>query len=71
VLIDGETGFIVPRGGALALKARVELISDRDRRERMGRQARLRCRRDFDIDARVRRYEALFSELVSAAAPTA
>lgn len=67
VLLDGVTGFIVPRGNLTGLAERVErLIRDRALREHMGRQALVRCRRDFEIEASVRQYETLFAELVGA-----
>lgn len=67
VLDDGRTGYVVPRGNPAALSAQVaRLVRYPALRERMGLAAMMRCRRDFDIAFSVRKYEALFSELVSA-----
>jgi glycosyltransferase involved in cell wall biosynthesis len=66
VLLDGVTGFVVPSGDARALLEKLALlIRNRALRERMGAEALQRCRRGFDIEASVRKYEALFTDLVS------
>ncbi len=65
VLVDGVTGWVVAPGDRAALTAKVAaLAGDRGLRERMGREAMARCRRDFNIDTSVRAYEGLFAELV-------
>lgn len=68
VLVDGVTGFVVTPGDAATFQQRVrQLIRDSHLRQTMGQEALTRCRRDFDIEASVRKYEALFSELVATA----
>jgi glycosyltransferase involved in cell wall biosynthesis len=61
VLLEGETGFIVPPGDAAALAGRiVELLQDAERRARMGAAARQRAEQSFDERDMFRRYEDLF-----------
>lgn len=61
---DGVTGLLVDRGdpGALA-RAIAELLRDPERRAQMGRTARDRRRREFDIDVTVERIEQLYEHL--------
>lgn len=68
VLIDGVTGFVVSPGDTEMFKQRVlHLMRHPELRSEMGDQARRRCRRDFDIEASVKRYEDLFHTLVDGA----
>jgi len=68
VLTDGETGFVVPPADLEVFGARVlRLARDPELRGRMGGEALLRCRRDFDIRRSVARHEALFQGLMAAA----
>lgn len=61
VIVEGETGFVVPAGDEVALAARiVELVRDTARRERMGEAARQRAEQLFDEREMIRRYEDLF-----------
>lgn len=63
VIVEGETGFIVPPGDAGKLAARiVGLLRDAPLRERMGAAARRRAERHFDERDMIRRYEELFAE---------
>jgi glycosyltransferase involved in cell wall biosynthesis len=65
VLNDEETGFVAPPGNAEAFGERVlRLARDPGLRRRMGGEALIRCRRDFDIRRSVERHEALFLELL-------
>jgi glycosyltransferase involved in cell wall biosynthesis len=69
VLVEGETGFIVPVGDEAALAGRiVELLRDGARRERMGAAARQRAERYFDERDMIRRYEDLFIATAATAA---
>jgi glycosyltransferase involved in cell wall biosynthesis len=65
LIVDGETGFLVPTGdvGALAL-AMDRLIADADLRLRMGQAARLRAD-VFTADAVIPRIEALYASVVA------
>ena len=64
---DGEQALLTPPrdAGALA-EAVTRLLSDRAFRERLGRNARDRQRRDFDIRSTVRAVEDLYEELFAA-----
>ncbi len=63
VVVDGETGFLVPRGDKAALARRTRLLlDDADRRRQMGESARRRAREHFGVEAMVRRYMELYSE---------
>ncbi|MBX3393821.1 MAG: glycosyltransferase family 4 protein [Phycisphaerae bacterium] len=55
-VIDGETGFVVPRDDASACADAIcKLISDRDRYRRFSTAAADRARRDFDLKNAMRR----------------
>jgi len=63
VVSQGETGYVVAAGDAAALAERiVQLLRDRDLRERMGAAARRRAEQRFDERDMIRRYEDLFVE---------
>jgi glycosyltransferase involved in cell wall biosynthesis len=65
LVVDGESGFVVPIRDANALAAAFEkLYRDPALRERLGRAARERIRRDFDTAETVQRTVALYRELV-------
>ena len=52
LVVDGETGLLVPPGDAPALtRALAWLLEDRARRRRLGDAARARVVRDFSLDA--------------------
>jgi len=62
----GDTGLVVPRRDPAALGAAWEWfveMSSAERRE-YGRRARERIVRDYDINVIIRRYEALYAEIV-------
>ena len=65
LVIEGETGLLVDTndhsGAAAALRA---LLTDLDRRERMGRAGRRRVCAGFTIQASVAKLDATFSGLV-------
>lgn len=64
---DGEQALLVPPRDPRALADAVaRLLSDGDLRERLGRSARDRQRRDFDIGSTVRAVEDLYRQLFSA-----
>ncbi len=69
VIEDGVTGLLMPPGDASALeRALAGLLSDRSRREEMGRRARERAGRLFDVTDSLDRYRALFNEVGARAA---
>lgn len=61
VVVDGDTGLLVPPGDGDALAAALEtLMRDPDRVVRMGRRGRARVLADFSIDAEAARIAALY-----------
>ena len=78
VVVDGVTGLLVPARSPAALTEALDaLISDRERRHRMGEAAAERARRDFDqqavIDTTLRTYHRLLRDAgrpVPAPSPT-
>lgn len=60
-VVDGETGLLVPPGDADAMtEAITRLLTDDALRERLGRAAEARARRDFSWDSICARYEESF-----------
>ena len=56
IIVDGETGFIVPERDAVALADRLgRLAADSALRTRMGRAGRARMERHYDLTTQVRR----------------
>ncbi len=65
VVVDGETGFLVPWADTTGLERRLhQLLADPDLREAMGKAARGRCRSMFSIDVIAPRYLDLYEGLV-------
>lgn len=66
-VLDGETGFVVPRRDPEALATKLErLAADEDLRGRMGRAGRRRVLDHFDLDTHVATFEAVYRELAGA-----
>jgi glycosyltransferase involved in cell wall biosynthesis len=64
VVRPGRDGLLVPPGDAGAIaQAVADILQDSDLRLRMGEQARKRAS-DFDIEAAIRRQEALYEKLL-------
>jgi glycosyltransferase involved in cell wall biosynthesis len=69
VVADGETGLLVPPGRPEALaEAIVRVLTDRPLAERLGRAGRARAEREFGLDRMVDRTDALYRQLLGAAA---
>lgn len=65
VLRDGVEGYLVPPRDVETMAARaLEILSDPDRRERMGRAARQRALTEFCSDKIIPRYEKLYRDLL-------
>jgi glycosyltransferase involved in cell wall biosynthesis len=63
VIVDGETGFLVPPGNEVELGKRlVQLLKDKQLREQMGKAGRLRTETLFNQDRRVGELEMLYRE---------
>ena len=61
VVIDGETGFLVPANDPNSLSARIlQLVHDADRCQMMGRAGRHRVEAHFDIRGVLAGYERLY-----------
>jgi glycosyltransferase involved in cell wall biosynthesis len=64
IVVDGETGLLVPVGDAAALAASViSLLEDAQRADAMGAEARRRAEACFDIRTMVRKIEALYLQV--------
>lgn len=64
MIVDGETGFLVPAGNVAALATAMQrLISDPDRRERFGAAGRVRAQL-FTPEVAIPRLERLYEQLV-------
>ncbi len=65
VIVDGETGFLVPPGNEVELGKRlIQLLKNNHLREQMGRAGRLRTEELFNQDKRVGELEKLYREFV-------
>ena len=65
-VVDGRTGVVVPPGDAAALAGALEFLVDQPEcRERLGREARARVERDFELNSCTARFRA-FLETVYA-----
>jgi glycosyltransferase involved in cell wall biosynthesis len=70
VVVDGETGLLVPREDLNALRrALLRLAADPALRAKMGAAGRDRVEREFSVDRVVKSYEALYSELTGSRTP--
>jgi glycosyltransferase involved in cell wall biosynthesis len=68
VILDGETGYLVPAGDDSALAERIiDLLANRDKSRRFGAAAVQRMAGEFSFEAQARAYESLFVELAGAA----
>jgi glycosyltransferase involved in cell wall biosynthesis len=66
VVVDGETGVLVPPDHPDALAGAIEtLLRDAALRARMGEAGRQRARTHFTASAMARSYESLYAELVT------
>ena len=65
VVVDGETGTLVPAGNAEALAAALRSYADADLRARHGVAGRARAEEQFHIDASARAYLSLFDEIAT------
>ena len=64
VVVDGETGFVVPVDDLPALVAACRsLVVDADRRARFAAAARLRCERKFSLDSSTGKWRELLATI--------
>jgi len=66
VMMEGETGLLVPPGDVEALaRAVVDLLRDEEKRKRMGERGYERVKRFFDLEKTVVQVEEVYEELLS------
>lgn len=66
VVIDGETGFLVPEGDSHSLAEKLDLLlTDKGLREAMGRTGRQLVCDSFDIRKQTAKLESMYDEMVS------
>ncbi len=71
IVVDGETGLLVPPGDVDALAAALDrVLSDPAFAERLGAAGRRRARERFSIESTVARLSELYEELSAAALPS-
>ena len=65
IVQDGEQGYVIPVGDVDRFADRLRLLAvDSDLRARLGKAARARAEREFDVERTARGYEELLTELV-------
>jgi N,N'-diacetylbacillosaminyl-diphospho-undecaprenol alpha-1,3-N-acetylgalactosaminyltransferase len=63
VVKDGYNGFLVPIKDSQKLSYKIEiLIKDKDRRNIMGKNGRMLAIKEFDVEAVVKQYQALYKK---------
>jgi sugar transferase (PEP-CTERM/EpsH1 system associated) len=68
LVVDGETGLLVPRADPTALAQALRRYADDPQMSvRHGAAARARCEREYSLTAMVNRYVALYDELLGVA----
>lgn len=66
LVVPGESGWVVPPGESAALAAAMqEMAADRHRARRMGKEARRRLIRDFNLEQSINAHQRLFSQLAA------
>lgn len=72
VIVDGETGLLVPPKNPQALaEAVLRLLRDRELARRLGEAARRRVESEFTLEQMVQRLEALYDDLLARRRPAA
>jgi glycosyltransferase involved in cell wall biosynthesis len=67
IVVDDETGFLVPCGDSQSLSQRIgRLLDDPDKSSRMGAAGRKRVLSHFSLDSMIRRRTELYESLVAA-----
>jgi mannosyltransferase len=70
VVVDGETGVLVPTGDAAALAAALEpLMRDPERARAMGEKARARVLAEFSIEVEAERIAAVYRNVLGSGSP--
>lgn len=67
IVVDGETGYLVPPGDAARVAARLaQLLHDRDLAARLGQQARQRVLGHFSLEEQARQTARLYERVLTA-----
>lgn len=67
LVVDGETGYLVPVGDVAAITDRLSrLLENPHEAERLGVAARKRATKDFSVETMLSRHEALYDRLAAA-----
>ena len=67
LVVDGETGFLVPMTDVRAFVNRIsQLLADNELRARMGARALARARSEFSCDRQIQAYAALYERALAA-----
>lgn len=69
VIVDGETGYLVPAGNAEALADRIVHLLNNPSSKEMGTLARQRVQNLFSIDSTARQYQELYMRTLDSAKP--
>ena len=65
IVIDGETGFLVPVSDAKALATKlIYLLQNPDDAIRMGHRARERISREFSINAMIQKHQDYYRDIL-------
>ncbi len=65
MVVDGETGFLVPPGDAAALAAAIiRLLDDRDLARRMGREGRARLAQVYNLEGVVQKIDQVYQGML-------
>lgn len=65
VIVDGETGLLIPPKDSIALAdAILKLLDDPELAREMGRKGRVRLEKEFSVDRMVSQTEALYDRLI-------
>jgi glycosyltransferase involved in cell wall biosynthesis len=65
IVLDGQTGYVVPQGDVDRLAhAMVTLVADKQRRQRMGQTGRERIECEFSFTQRLQRIEQLYARVL-------
>ncbi|HAG07388.1 MAG TPA: glycosyl transferase family 1, partial [Peptococcaceae bacterium] len=66
-VVDGETGFLVPRGDVLLLRERLRLLlASPELRARMGAAGYARWREQFTLERMLAQTQAVYREVLEA-----
>ena len=66
VIVDGETGYLLPVGDVDAMAARaIEILSSADLQRSMGRAARRVAETKFNVEQIVPKYRAFYEQVIA------